>query len=225
MADRSALQTLAPEITDQIERLDLRHDIPLVVVDVDEVLALFVEGFGRFVASHGLEMRLQRFALFQNLYRPGESAPITLEEGRALFDAYFALDRHDLDATPGAAAALSEIARVARIVILTNAPAASRDARERWLDDHGLAYDLVIGAGPKGAPVAAMAERSRAGVAFVDDLLVNLDSVAEAAPSVRRFQMVADVRLRAMAPTAPERHTRIDDWAKLAPAITASIGR
>ncbi|MGH6972694.1 MAG: hypothetical protein ACREEQ_13890, partial [Caulobacteraceae bacterium] len=60
--------------------------------------------------------------------------------------------------------------------------------------------------------------------AFVDDLLPNLDSVAEAAPAVARFQTVADARLRPLAFSAPERHRRIDDWADLGPAIAEAIG-
>jgi hypothetical protein len=61
-------------------------------------------------------------------------------------------------------------------------------------------------------------------VAFVDDLLPNLESVATEAPQVRRFQMVADHRLRPLAPTAPDRHPRMDEWSELGPAIAASLG-
>jgi hypothetical protein len=34
---------------------------------------------------------------------------------------------------------------------------------------------------------------------------------------------VADERLRPLAPSAPERHPRIDDWAELAAAIEAAV--
>ncbi len=60
--------------------------------------------------------------------------------------------------------------------------------------------------------------------AFIDDLLPNLDSVAETAPAVATFQMIADHRLRPLAFAAPERHPRIDDWEELARAIAAAIG-
>ena len=55
------------------------------------------------------------------------------------------------------------------------------------------------------------------------DLIPNLDSVAESAPAVSRFQMVADPRLQPLAPTAPERHPRIDDWYDLRAAIEAAV--
>ncbi|MDE2355483.1 MAG: hypothetical protein KGL69_01880 [Alphaproteobacteria bacterium] len=208
----------------QITALRLARDEALVIVDVDEVLALFVEGFSSFAHAQGYELRLERFALFQNLYRRGEAVAAPLSEGRALFDAFFALETHDLRVAPGAVQALEGLAQCARVVILTNAPAVSRPARTRWLADRGLPYDLVIGSGPKGPAVAAMAAGCERPVAFVDDLLANLDSVAEAAPHVHRFQSVADVRLRPMAPTAPERHARFDDWTLLGPAIAARLG-
>ena len=61
-------------------------------------------------------------------------------------------------------------------------------------------------------------------MAFVDDLLGNLESVAEHAPAVHRFQLVADERLQPIAPTAPERHRRIDDWPALELAVAEALG-
>ena len=196
---------------------------PLVVVDVDEVLAMFMRAFGRFVAEHGCELRIDRFALYQNIYLRGESEHLDLVEGRRLFDAFFALERHEIDVAPGAQAALADLARKATIVILTNAPATSRGARARWLVENNLPYGLVFGSGPKGAAVAALAAQTKGPVAFVDDLLSNLDSAAVEAPAVYRFQTVADERLRGLAPAAPDRHPRIDNWTNLGAAIASRL--
>jgi hypothetical protein len=198
--------------------------MPLIVVDVDEVLAMFMRGFERFIGQHGWELRLERFALFQNIYRPGGDQVISMVEGRKLFDDFFALERHEIDVAPGARAALESLAEKANIVILTNAPEASRTARSQWLLENGFPYPLLLGSGPKGGPVAALAALTNGPTAFIDDLLPNLDSVATEAPGVRRFQMVADERLRPLAPSAPDRHLRIDDWAELGPAIAAQLG-
>ncbi len=185
---------------------------------------MFIRGFERFIGQHGWELRLERFALFQNIYRPGGDQAISMVEGRQLFDDFFALDRHEIDVAPGAQVALASLAGKANIVILTNAPAASRTARRQWLLENGFPYPLLLGSGPKGAPVAELAALTDGPTAFVDDLLPNLDSVAVEAPDVRRFQMVADERLRPLAPSAPERHLRIDDWTELGPAIAANLG-
>ena len=203
--------------------LRIPPDRPLVIVDVDEVLGLFMRGFEIFLGDHGLEMRIERFALFQSIYRPGETTHLDIQEGRRLFDAFFACERQVMEVAPGAPEALARLAPHATIVILTNAPAESRPARAMWLIENGLPYPLVMGAGPKGKPVAAMAARTRCVTVFVDDLLSNLDSVEKEAPAVRRFQSVADERLRPFAPSAPERHPRHDLWPDLGEAIAQTL--
>jgi hypothetical protein len=194
-----------------------------VVVDVDEVLAMFVRGFERFLGGHGLEMRIDRFALFQNIFRPGESEHLDLAAGRRLFDRFFEADVEHIDPAPGAAEALKALAGDASIVILTNAPGHSREPRARWLIKHGFDYPLVVNSGLKGPPMAAIAAMTTGKAAFIDDLLPNLDSVAADVPGAATFQMVADERLRPLAFAAPERHPRIDDWDELGKAIAAAI--
>jgi hypothetical protein len=192
---------------------------PLLVVDVDEVLALFMHGFGRFLAGRGYEFRVERFALFQNIYAPGAEAHLDLEAGKVLFDDFFRFAAEDLEPAPGAAESLARLARGANIVVLTNAPDYARAARARWLSRQGMDYPMIINAGLKGEAVGAMAARTTRPTAFIDDLIHNLNSVEAAAPRVHRFQMVADPRLRPFAPSAPERHRRIDDWPELHTAL------
>lgn len=212
-----------PALPPEIALVAIDETAPLLVVDVDEVLAMFMQGFERFVGGYGYEMRITKFALFQNIFHAGGDDCVDLDRGRELFDSFFATDVEHIDAAPGAREALAELARKATIVVLTNAPAHGREPRARWLESRGFPYPLIINAGLKGPAVAALAARTRGPTAFVDDLLPNLESVAEHAPAVRRFQLVADERLRAFAPSAPERHVRLDDWPSLGPAIGAAL--
>ncbi len=205
------------------ESLPIDPAQPLVIVDVDEVLAMFMAGFEAFVGRHGLEMRVDKFALFQNIYRPGELKHIDVPSGLKLFEDFFRQEHHEIEPVPGAAEALRGLAARAQVVILTNAPDYARLGRGNWLRRHGMDYPMLINSGLKGAPVAALTARSSAKAAFVDDLLPNLESVAEAAPAVSTFQMVADERLRALSPAIPERHPRIDDWPSLKDAIETAI--
>jgi hypothetical protein len=84
-------------------------------------------------------------------------------------------------------------------------------------------YPLVLNTGPKGPLAAGMVRQVRGPAVFIDDLISNLDSVEQSAPEVHRFQMVADPRLQPLAPCAPDRHRRIDDWAEMHRAIEATI--
>ncbi len=207
----------------ELSQLVLDRTAPLIIVDVDEVLAMFMLGFERFVGRYGLEMRITRFALFENVYRPGEALPIEAELGKWLFEAFFDTDGEDIDPAFGAADALDALSSQASIVILTNAPGKSRDARSRWLARHGFPYPMVMNNGPKGAAVRALADLTEGPVAFVDDLLPNLESAAMAAPQTHRFQMVADERLRPFAYSDTERHRRIDHWPEMRHAIAETL--
>ncbi len=213
-----------PTLPPEVALVAIDPQAPLLVVDVDEVLAMFMKGFERFVGGHGYEMRITKFALFQNIYRAGGDDCLEMERGRELFDSFFATDVEHIDSAPGAKEALAALAQQATIVVLTNAPAHGREPRARWLESRGFPYPLIINSGPKGPSVAALAARTSGPTAFVDDVLPNLESAADYAPAVKRFQLVADERLRPFAPTAPERHTRLDDWPNLAAAIAAALG-
>jgi hypothetical protein len=179
--------------------------------------------FGSFIGRHGFELRVDRFALFQNIYRPGEPEHLDLIAGKALFDDFFRDGADDLIPAEGAADALADLSTRAGVVILTNAPEHGRVARAQWLKTHGFDYPLVINSGPKGPPAAELAGRTSGPSVFIDDLLPQLESVAASAPGVTRFQMVSDERLRPLAPSAPDRHARIDHWPDLKTAIEARL--
>ncbi|MDO9223138.1 MAG: hypothetical protein Q7U20_05410 [Caulobacter sp.] len=206
-----------------LEDLVIRPSAPLLIVDVDEVLAHFMAGFERYAARHGVEMRIDRFALFQNMYRPGESEPIDFETGKRLFDDFFRHGADDLDPVDGAADALASLSRRAGVVILTNAPAHALESRTGWLSKHGFDYPMILHSGLKGPTIAGMAARTTGPTAFIDDLLPNLESSADSAPAVATFQIIADQRLRPLAPTIPDRHALHEDWATLGPALAAAI--
>ena len=195
-----------------------------VIEDVDEVLALFLQGCRAGGPARGYELRMPRGTVWGGLAPPGGEAPVDKAEGRKLFHRFFAEGCGELEVTPNAVEALARLSRRAQVVVLTAAPQASRDLRAGWLKTRGLDYPLVVNDGAvKGAAVRALAEAVRGPVAFVDDLLPNLDSVEREAPQVRRFQLVADPALRPLAPAAPDRHVRIDTWPELARAIEAEL--
>jgi hypothetical protein len=202
--------------------LGLSPERPLVVVDVDEVLGLFMKGFGDFLALSGLELRIDRYGLFQCIYRPNAAEHLAESEGKALFEAFFRTHCAEMEPAPGAAAALERLSRRAGIVILSNAPAQAERLRRAWLSKHGLAHPLILNTGPKGPITAGLVGQTRGRSAFIDDILANLDSVADYAPQTARFQHVADERLRIFAPRS-ERHRRIDDWAELALAVEEAV--
>ncbi len=208
-----------PPIIETPDGIALDRGRGLAIIDVDEVLALFVQGFNRYLRTRGHEWRLLSFALFTNIYELGGGEPVSLDRARELYEDFFAMGCGEIEPAPGAAAGLARLAEVAQVVILTNTPEPARHLRTQWLLRHGMDYPLILSEGVKGPPVAILAAKVDGPIMFVDDLMSNLDSVAEAAPRVVRFQMVADPALREVAPARPH-HPRVNDWSDL-----ASLGR
>jgi hypothetical protein len=80
----------------------------------------------------------------------------------------------------------------------------------------------VINSGPKGPSAADLAGARLGPSVFIDDLLPQLDSVADSAPT----WALPDGGRRAPAPLAPsdpERHARIDLWPDLKTAIERKL--
>ena len=96
--------------------------------------------------------------------------------------------------------------------------------RETWPASLELSVALILSSGPKGPITSKLVAQTAGKTAFVDDLIPNLDSVAEHSPATATFQHVADLRLRPYAPRS-DRHPRIDDWAELGAAIEAAVRR
>ena len=216
---------LRPPSTDagaRLAGLTLDAARPLLIVDVDEVLGLFLKGFTAFLADEGLELRLTSYALSSNMFRPGGLEPVTASQARDCFDRFFRDRCGHLEPTPGSAATLQRLSARASILILSNAPPQAEVLRAAWLRTHGFPYPFLLNDGPKGPVAAALAARVGAPSAFVDDLIPQLDSVAEHSPATATFQHVADPRLRPLAPRS-DLHRRIDDWRELGAAIEESL--
>ena len=89
-----------------------------------------------------------------------------------------------------------------------------------WREADGEAFLRAVGRNIRALVTYTGMRRTDAALL---DLLSNLDSVAAEAPQVHRFQHVADPRLRPLAPAAPERHPRIDDWGELGEALARAL--
>jgi hypothetical protein len=92
---------MEPRYTD-LQSCAVDAGAPLVIVDVDEVLAQFMRGFGTFVERHGFELRVDRFALFQNLTLvPGNTYYCVVEATNGVgLTSMFVSDGVFVDATP-----------------------------------------------------------------------------------------------------------------------------
>jgi hypothetical protein len=196
---------------------------PLLIVDADEVLLRFVEGFDRFLDRQGLFLDLTAYRLHGNVKRRDDLKPILDVEVTALLDDF----RRDLDwleHVEGARDSLHALSRQLDIVVLTNISPAQADARRRNLEGFGLDLPVVANSGLKGESVKALAARSGRPSFFVDDIPHNLASAAQHAPDVTRIHLIGDDRLKPLLPAAETAHYRAEGWKDAQAFIVGKLG-
>ncbi|HEX4861824.1 MAG TPA: hypothetical protein VFV07_11345 [Rhizomicrobium sp.] len=184
---------------------------PLVIVDADEVLLRFVDGFDRFLRRRDLFLDLASYRLHGNVRRLDDRTAILDVEVTALLDEF----RADLDWLEPVAAAqdvLNALAPRAGIVVLTNITPNQAVARTRNLAALRLDFSLVANNGPKGPAVKALAGRASAPTFFIDDIPQHLVSSAEAAPDVIRIHLIGDERLKPLLAPCAQAHLYAEDW-------------
>ena len=187
---------------------------PLLVTDCDEVLLHMVAHFADWLdEAHGVHFDLESgtFAGALTDRRTGEIVPA--EQVWPLLEGFFRGEMHRQTLVPGALEALQAIGDNADIVILTNLGDEAHSWRVEQLAGHGIRHEVVCNQGGKGRPLLEIVERyAPTTTVFVDDLAGHHASVAKYAPDVWRLHMIAEPRLAAAVPPAPDAHARIDDW-------------
>ncbi len=196
---------------------------PLMIVDADEVLLRFVEGFDRYLDRQGLFLDLTSYRLHGNVKRQDDRTPILDVEVTALLDDF----RRDLDwleHVEGARDSLHALSRKLDIVVLSNISPAQAVARLRNLEGFGLDLPLVANSGVKGEAVKALASRSGRPSFFVDDIPQNLASAAQQAPDITRIHLIGDDRLKPLLAAAEHAHYRAEGWKDAEAYIVSRLG-
>jgi hypothetical protein len=196
----------------------------LLITDCDEVLLHMVGHFADWVAeAHGLSFDLAAPG-FRNALLTRAGQPLPAERVWPLLDAFFTTEMHRQNVVPGAVEALRAIGEAAEIVVLTNLGDEFEAARIEQLERFEIRHRVLCNRGGKGPPVAELVAAMRPSAAvFVDDLPVHHQSVAEHAPQVWRLHMIAEPRLAAHTPPAPNAHARIDNWGEAVDWIRARL--
>ncbi len=196
---------------------------PLIICDADEVLLRFLVGLEGFLERNGCYLDLTSFRIHGNVKHQSTREAVADDAVTKLIGDFFASDTRHLQPVDGAAEALRHLSKRAQIVILSNLPETSRDARVENLIEHGMDYPVIAGKGPKGPVVKELLGDFRQSVVFIDDLPPNLTSVAAETPQVHRLHFIADPRLAKLLPPAVDAHRRIDDWPSAAQWIASVI--
>jgi len=189
----------------------LERGRPLVIVDADEVVLRFVDGFDRYLRRHGLYLDLGSYRLHGNVKRIDDDTTVLDVEVTALLEEF----RGNLDwlePVDGAREALAALGARAQLAVLTNITPAQAVPRARNLSALGIDCPLVSNTGPKGTAVRHLAEHVSSATFFVDDIPQHIVSVAQTAPQVTRIHLVGDEKLKPLLPPAKDAHFYAPDW-------------
>lgn len=212
MAAASLRNARSARLDRMVDNLKLDPNLPLIICDADEVLLQFMVGLERYLHRKGLYIELASFRIHGNVRNQNSHAQIADDAVTGLIAEFFAAETASLEPVAGAADALENLSRQAQVLVLSNLPAASRQARIDNLTSHRMPYPVIAGSGPKGAIVQKIVTGHRAPVVFIDDLPPHHTSVAAATPHVHRLHFVADTRLAKLINASPDAHARIDTW-------------
>ena len=196
---------------------------PLIICDADEVLLQFMTGLEDFLHTLGYFHDFSSYRIHGNVRDQITKERIADERVTELFGQFFATQTPHLQPVAGAPAALANLSREAQILVLSNLPETSREARIENLTRHNMPYPVIAGRGPKGIVIKDLIEGFHQPVVFIDDLPPHLTSVATETPHVHRLHFVADPRLAKLVPLCPDAHRRIDDWPTAQDWITSVI--
>ena len=193
---------------------------PLLISDCDEVILHFVTHIAEWVdEAAGLHFALDSPG-FAGALQTKDGLVVPQERVWPLLDLFFEREMHRQNLVAGALEALRTIGEEAEIVVLTNIGDQHEAGRVEQLARFDIRHRVLCNRGGKGRPVVELVEEMKpSATVFVDDLAVHHQSVAKHAPNVWRLHMVAEPRLAAHTPPAPEAHARIDDWDAALPWI------
>ena len=225
MTDLIALEAgISPETLEQLGAVPIERGRPLIAVDVDEVLVVFVDHLARWMRSTGFEMRLQTYQLEGSMFALGSDEPLPFEDCIAMIRRFFEEKVLEREPIPGGAEALHRLSATAQIVILTNVPRHATAGRRQNLDALGIPFPLVVNQGGKGRAMAWLAHHANAQCGFVDDSVTQIESVAKWVPDAVRVHFAWADFIDRIFPECSHATARVRSWQDAEQALTRQLG-
>ncbi|MFK7944657.1 MAG: hypothetical protein AB8B85_17360 [Paracoccaceae bacterium] len=222
MAD--PMKGIAHETQAQLKALSITPGRPLIAVDADEVLVVFVDHLSRWMETIGFEMRLVRYQLEGSMFPKGSNTPLPFDECLGLINRFFDEQTLSQRAIPGAAETLARLAGDAQVVVLTNVPRGATETRRQNLASLGIPYPVVVNSGGKGPAIAWLATQADAPTAFIDDSVKQIESVAKHAPGVVRLHFAWAEFIHAFYPDCADASAQVRDWPSAETELRARLG-
>ena len=215
---------IEPETLAQLRAAQVVPGRPLIAVDVDEVLVVFVDHLSRYIRTLGFEMHLVRYQLEGSIFPIGSRDPIPFEDCISLIRDFFEHEVERQEVIPDGPEVLRALSNESQIVLLTNVPRHATEGRRRNMDANGIPYPLVANQGGKGRAMAWLATKADAPCAFLDDSVKQIESVAKHAPEVLRVHFAWADFIDRFYPTCAFATARVRGWREAEKKLRAGLG-
>lgn len=208
---------------EQVKKLSLSTECPVIISDVDEVILHFSDMLGEFLKTQGMYINFNSYALEGNIKYIDSDQPVAHTLFGELINIFF--DRHVEQQTlvDGAVENLARLSENCEIVILTNIPHIFAERRRNILLEHKLAYPMISNSGPKGPVIREISKLTSQKLVFIDDVSHHHHSVAENVPNCLRIQYIANEQLNAIEEKAEYCHYRCQNWPEITQIIEQII--
>ena len=187
---------------------------PLVISDCDEVLLHMVVPFRDWVdEAHNIHFSLDDHDFSRALTYRHDGSFVEPQKIWELLGGFFDTEMDRQPPIEGAINAITALAGIADIAILTNLQDHRSEARSAQLKALGIDAPVFTNQGPKGAALSRIIEEYKPTVAvFIDDMGGHHESVREMNPDVWRLHMIGEPLMARHIKPAIHAHARIDEW-------------
>ena len=196
-------------------------DRPLAIFDVDDVVLHFIGPFETYLGDRGLALIPRSFRLSGNIVHSATGEAVEEDSIKDIILGFFETQERWQTPFADAAPVLNTLSQVADIVFLTAMPPLYSPQRRRLLDSFGLTYPMIATEEPKGPVVGRLHGNREKPLVFVDDMVRNLQSVADHAPRSLRLHMSPESAIHTHAPRAQETLAKSCTWREAEKLILA----
>ena len=205
---------LKKEVLDQINKIDLQNNKPLLISDADEVILNFIRTFELYLADYGLYYDTSSYALFGNIKKIKNKLPVSNDKIIEHLNNFYNAHTENISFVNDSIKYLKKINSEleVQIIVLSNLPSHNRKKREISFKKNGLHFPIISNSGLKGAAIKEIVKNQNNKIFFIDDISANLLSAHKEVKGIRLIHYISDERLAMLATTPPEIHLKATDW-------------
>ena len=171
----------------QIKKLNIKSNIPLVIVDADEVIVHFAKPFVLFLKKRGFLLELNGYTLSDSIKNIETNKIIKNTKSQKLVIDFIKKETKKQPLTKGALQSLNIISNFAQVIILTNVPQYAYEDRILNFKNYNISFPVIINEGPKGPALLELCKTLKKPAIFIDDNLSQIESAEKFVPKIYRF--------------------------------------